>query len=334
MPLVSLESVLVLLRCPRCGAALERRPDGLGCTDRKCALAARAFADIGGQPALVDFERSVVTERELRARAGASAVRRVTPRGARGALRRIASHRNRVAERHAHELVERLASAGGPPARLLIVGGGTRGAGTRVIYESPALEVLGFDIYASAETRFIADAHQIPLAAGCVQAVWIQAVLEHVLEPQRVVAEIERVLSPGGLVYAETPFLQHVHEGPWDFSRFTESGHRWLFRGFERIDSGVVAGPAEVWLWATEMLARGLTRSHVAGVIARLAWSWVRVLDRLIPRAFAVDGASCVFFFGRKGADRLAPAGAIHHYLGEQRPTTQANGEDAGRKAP
>ena len=49
-----------------------------------------------------------------------------------------------------------------------------------------------------------------------------------------------------GVVYAETPFLQAVHEGPWDFTRFTESGHRWLFRAFERLDSGVVAWGA--WL--------------------------------------------------------------------------------------
>jgi ubiquinone/menaquinone biosynthesis C-methylase UbiE len=32
--------------------------------------------------------------------------------------------------------------------------------------------------------------------------VWIQAVLEHVLDPPIVVAEIYRVLRPGGLVYA------------------------------------------------------------------------------------------------------------------------------------
>ncbi len=55
-------------------------------------------------------------------------------------------------------------------------------------------------------------------------------------------AEIHRVLRPGGIVYADTPFLQQVHEGAYDFTRFTDSGHRFLFRRFERIDSGSVAG--------------------------------------------------------------------------------------------
>jgi len=55
-------------------------------------------------------------------------------------------------------------------------------------------------------------------------AVWIQAVLEHVLDPVRVVAEIHRVLRPGGLVYSEIPFMQEVHEGAYDFTRFRLSG--------------------------------------------------------------------------------------------------------------
>ena len=67
--------------------------------------------------------------------------------------------------------------------------------------------------------------------------------LEHVLEPELVVAEIHRVLMPDGLVYAGTPFMQQVHEGPYDFMRFTESGHRWLFRRFERLASGATGGP-------------------------------------------------------------------------------------------
>jgi 2-polyprenyl-3-methyl-5-hydroxy-6-metoxy-1,4-benzoquinol methylase len=42
---------------------------------------------------------------------------------------------------------------------------------------------------------------------GTCDAVVVQAVLEHVLQPDVVVAEIHRVLRPDGLVYAETPFM-------------------------------------------------------------------------------------------------------------------------------
>jgi len=81
------------------------------------------------------------------------------------------------------------------------------------------------------------------LASASVDGVLIQAVLEHVLDPAQVVGEIHRVLRPDGLVYAETPFLQQVHAGPNDFTRFTSSGHRYLFRAFAEIAAGPVAGP-------------------------------------------------------------------------------------------
>ena len=51
------------------------------------------------------------------------------------------------------------------------------------------------------------------LADASVDGVIVQAVLEHVLDPRTVAAEVERVLRPRGMVYAETPLMQQVHEG-------------------------------------------------------------------------------------------------------------------------
>ncbi len=319
MPLLAPDELLPLLRCPRCHGPLTRRAEGLACGSLTCGLVGRVFPQVAGQHAPVDFERSVVAEAELRARAGASLVPRRSDRGVVGALRRLSAPPSRVAERHMHDLVARLRAGGGRP-RVLVVGGGRRNPGSEPLYEDPGLDLIAFDIYASPETQFIGDVHGLPLADGSVQAVSVQAVLEHVLDPWRAVSEIERVLAPDGLVYAVTPFLQHVHEGPWDFTRFTESGHRWLFRNFERLDSGVVAGPATAWVWSTEQLVRGLTRSVAVGKAARIALSWVHLLDRLIPEPHAVDGASCLYFYGRKSDVPLDPAGAIREYRGAQQP--------------
>jgi SAM-dependent methyltransferase len=318
VPLLGSNELVPLLRCPRCHGPLASRNGGLACVSAGCGLAGRVFPQVAGQHALVDFERSVITEAELRARAGASCVPRRSDRGLQGVLRRLSSPPSRVAERHMRDLVARLRAGGGRP-RALVVGGGTRNPGSEVLYEDPGLDVIAFDIYASPETRFIGDVHGLPLADSSMQAVSVQAVLEHVVEPWRAVSEIERVLAPGGLVYAVTPFLQHVHEGPWDFTRFTESGHRWLFRNFERLDSGVVAGPATAWVWSTEQLVRGLTRSFIAGKAARFALSWVHLLDRLIPESHAVDGASCLYFYGRRSGVPLEPSDAIREYRGAQR---------------
>jgi SAM-dependent methyltransferase len=222
---------------------------------------------------------------------------------------------NQVAARNATRFIELARTLSDRP-KVLIIGGGSKGEGTDELYADPALQLISFDIYASELTQFVADAHQIPLADATVDAVWIQAVLEHVLDPWRVVGEIRRVLKPGGIVYAETPFLQQVHEGAYDFTRFTESGHRWLFRQFEALDSGVVLGAASQLLWSIEHVVRGTFRSVKAGVAAKMMLFWLRYLDRLIPNAYASDAASAVYFLGRKSESAIGPKDMIAYYKG------------------
>ena len=128
-------------------------------------------------------------------------------------------------------------------------------------------------------------------------------------------------LTIAGPKACATSILQSITRSPDDqITRFTESGHRWLFRNFERIDSGVVAGPATVWVWATEQLVRGLTRSKAAGKLARIGFAWVHALDRAIPEGHAVDGASCLYFYGRKCPAPILPRDTVAHYRGAQRP--------------
>jgi SAM-dependent methyltransferase len=188
------------------------------------------------------------------------------------------------------------------------------------LYSDDRARVIAFDLYGSALTQFIADAHQIPLADGSVDAVVIQAVLEHVLDPTRVVAEIARVLPAGGVVYAETPFLQQVHAGPYDFVRYTSSGHRYLFRKFEEIAAGPVAGPGTQLVWSIDHTVRGLLRSEFAGKIARGLVFWLRGIDRLVPSAFATDDASAFYFLGRRAERELTPQEVVSYYKGAQRP--------------
>ena len=130
---------------------------------------------------------------------------------------------------------------------------------------------------------FVADAHQLPLANNSIDGVVIQAVLEHVLDPEIVVSEIWRVLKPDGIVYAETPFMQAVHEGPYDFKRFSESAHRYLFGKFSEIKSGALQGVADSFLRSLEYFARGVFRSRNIGKLVKLLFFWLRYFDSIIP---------------------------------------------------
>jgi|JI8StandDraft_1071087.scaffolds.fasta_scaffold03834_8 SAM-dependent methyltransferase len=75
----------------------------------------------------------------------------------------------------------------------------------------------------------VADATAIPCADASYDAALCFNVLEHVARPQQVLAEIHRVLKPGGRFIFMVPFLHKVHGDPDDYFRYTESGLRVLF---------------------------------------------------------------------------------------------------------
>ncbi len=214
-----------------------------------------------------------------------------------------------------NQLLDLLASRDGP-SRLLVVGGGTVGDGSATVLTNERIETISFDIYPSAATTFVGDGHHIPLRDESVDAVWIQAVLEHVYRPELVVSEIARVLRRGGLLYAETPFLQPVHEGAYDYERFSLSGHRLLFGDFEEVASGPLGGPASVLNLAIRGLAGGLTRSLAVARFIYLLTQPLTLLDRLVPEPWRVDFATGNFFLGRRIAATARPFDPSAEYRG------------------
>lgn len=100
---------------------------------------------------------------------------------------------------------------------MLVIESGEKGSGTSELFDCDDINLTGIDIYISESVDLVCDGHYLPFVSSNFDGVWIQAVLEHVVEPSIVVAEIHRVLKDEGLVYAETPFMQQVHEGGYDY---------------------------------------------------------------------------------------------------------------------
>jgi len=177
------------------------------------------------------------------------------------------------------------------------------------------------DIDLGADVDIFCDGHDLPFVDGSFDAVITTAVLEHVLYPERVALEIGRVLRTGGVLYSELPFMQQVHEGAYDFTRYSLSGHRRLFRQFAELQSGMAAGPATALVWAIENFAlaffSGRHARLMAKVVVRCLFFWLKYFDYLlVRRPEAMDGASCTFFLGIKSDKPVDDADIIRHYVG------------------
>lgn len=70
------------------------------------------------------------------------------------------------------------------------------------------------------------DACRLPFADNVFDAVACFEVLEHVQDPESALAEISRVLKPGGYAVLSMPFLYPMHDAPHDYQRWTEYGWR------------------------------------------------------------------------------------------------------------
>lgn len=89
--------------------------------------------------------------------------------------------------------------------------------------------------------QVFADGARLPFVAASFDTVLLLEVLEHVAEAPQVLAEISRVLKPGGVLLTSMPFLYPLHDAPHDYRRYTAPG---LVHALARV--GLQPGPVVV----------------------------------------------------------------------------------------
>ena len=305
------------MRCPACRGTLTERS-----SDLLCDGCATRYPVLDGVPILINEANSLFSIDDFTSRRPTT----VRPRArlkerAQKLLPRLSLNPQGPANsrRFADALLQQ-----SPSPTVLVIGAGEGGSALAPLRDNPSVEIVASDVHVSSSTALVMDAHDVPFADETFDGVVAQAVLEHVVDPYRCVEEICRVLRPGGIVFSETPFMQQVHMGAYDFTRFTPLGHRRLFRRFEQIAGGPNGGQGMVLAWAWHFFLRGFASGQrgkqLAEVIARLTAFWLPWFDHVLAgRPSTWDGAKGSFFVGRKSDRPLPDRELIQLYQGLDR---------------
>lgn len=111
---------------------------------------------------------------------------------------------------------------------LLDVGCGTMPFRETLLKRVKSYESLDIEARAPGVT-YLADVQAMPeVPTARYDSILCSEVLEHVARPDAAIAELFRVLRPGGRLLLTVPFLSRLHEEPHDFYRYTEHGLREL----------------------------------------------------------------------------------------------------------
>ncbi|MCI0650730.1 MAG: class I SAM-dependent methyltransferase [Planctomycetes bacterium] len=270
-----------LLRCPRCRARLAREGAHYRC--QECA----ALYPLRGE---VPWLRAAAPGHGEEAYLAS----------ARGRLRRHGAAYRLLFRAFAPVLVtgpdpaRRLAPAAAGPGPVIDLGSGNDRRHPRFI---------NVDLLPFPEVDVVAEADALPFRDGGADALLSVALLEHTARPAQVLAEIARVLRPGGRLFLVVPFLQPFHSAPGDYHRWTREGLRSdLSRDFTIIESGVYCGPASACAW---LAAEGLALVLSAGwprleralcLPLQVLCSPIKWLDLVLARLPAADRlASAVY---------------------------------------
>jgi uncharacterized protein YbaR (Trm112 family)/SAM-dependent methyltransferase len=164
-------------------------------------------------------------------------------------------------------------SAGPPGALVVEVGAGIEFMKPVIERVIPDVRYFGGDIAPTTNTRAVFDVRAIPLPTAVADVVLALEVLEHIAQPEEAVAEMSRVLRPGGAMVLTVPFMFGVHDF-MDYHRFTPLGMSEML--------------ARHGLTVTEVRRRGGTFVASTGLVRTL------ILNTLVgkPRDWRAQGRS------------------------------------------
>lgn len=170
--------------------------------------------------------------------------------------------------------------------RILNAGSGSRDI-TNFLHRNGVTDLTSYDISSDDPGVILGPIEAMPFEDASFDSALCNAVLEHIIDPERAMAELARVVRKGGHIVATVPFLQPYHPCPGDYRRYTADGLAQLGRnaGLELLELLPVHSIAQTLGWIIWEYARekgGLLRKGAAWLIAFVMTSLSTRTDRKV----------------------------------------------------
>lgn len=166
---------------------------------------------------------------------------------------------------------------------LAVVDVGCGGRPYEPLFARHADRYVGVDVVDGPGVDVVAMAEDLPFESESFDCAVCSQMLEHAKEPERVIAELRRVLRPGGVALVSTHGVIRYHPDPDDYWRWTHAGlHRQFTMSADWSDiqvtpnGGVATAIAYLIGWEIAGLGRGRREAMMGPVFVGLnavAWS-------------------------------------------------------------
>lgn len=294
-----------LVCCPICGNELVLETNYYLCADKDCES---RFPLVDKIPILINESKSIF---EIKSFVNRKETTFISDKGKTAGLKKIINklipsiNANFISQELLIQFSD-IINSNSKKKTILIIGGSVSGIGMdNFLSLNKSHNIIISDVSLGGDVNMICDCHSLPLKNNSIDVVIIQAVLEHVLDPYLCVSELTRVLKEGGLVLSEVPFIQQLHQDPFDFTRFTHIGHRWLFRDYEHIDSGVVCGSGMGLAWSlrgfVKTLFTNILLQKISIKLVHILFFWIKYFDfrKHSELRGGFETASSIYFIGK-----------------------------------
>lgn len=144
---------------------------------------------------------------------------------------------------------------------------------------------IAMDIGDERPLDFLSNAEVIPIKSNTMSAIFMFELLEHVVNPFKVMKQVYRILKNDGVILASVPFLHSYHGSIENFDnyRFTWQGIRYLFKKFQCI----YIQPKMTWIETRQFLANPLYNNMIMKYYYRIVAKLLNpIINSLVPHSW------------------------------------------------